>query len=109
MSRFPSIVEADSGSIYDLTFTGTPAKNMRFKLEGGIGLTVRIAYPGAESRAIWKDGAEVSYNSWDDSIQSYGEVTQSFCGENRFIGVQNILEFYITEGCVLEIKPRDAV
>ena len=36
-------------------------------------------------------------------------MTQSFCGENRFIGIQNILEFYIVSGCDLEIKPRDSV
>jgi hypothetical protein len=109
MSRFPAIIDAEAGSIYDLTFTGTPAKNMKFRLEGGNGVTVRIAYPGAESRAIWKDGAEVSYNQWDDATQGYGEITQSFCGENRFIGVQNILEFYITADCTLNIKPRNAI
>jgi len=31
------------------------------------------------------------------------------CGENRYIGVKNILEFYITGRCTLEIKPRDAI
>lgn len=39
----------------------------------------------------------------------YNEVKQSFCGENRYIGVQNILEFYITVNCTLFIQPRDAI
>ena len=39
----------------------------------------------------------------------YGEIKQSFCGENRFIGVQNILEFYITAGCNVVVKPRNAI
>jgi hypothetical protein len=89
--------------------TGTPAKKMLFRLKNGVGTTIRIAYPGSESRAIYKDGTEISYNAWDDSIAGYGPITQSFCGENRFIGVQNILEFYITEGCELQIKPRNAI
>jgi hypothetical protein len=109
LSRFPSVIEASAGSIYDITMTGTPAKNMRFRLEGGTGATIRIAYPGSESRGIFKNGVEVSYNEWDDATASYGEITQSFCGENRFLGVVNILEFYITDGCELQIKPRNAV
>ena len=48
-------------------------------------------------------------NQWDDNINQYGEIEQRFCGENRYIGVQNILEFYINTDCVLEIKPRNAI
>jgi len=40
-------------------------------------------------------------NQWDEGIKMYGEVQGRFCGENRYIGVKNILEFYLTEGCVL--------
>jgi hypothetical protein len=39
----------------------------------------------------------------------YGPITQAFCGENRYIGVKNILEFYLETGCTLFIKPRDAI
>lgn len=31
-SRFPALVYAPKGSVYDLTFTGSPAKKMKFKL-----------------------------------------------------------------------------
>jgi hypothetical protein len=48
-------------------------------------------------------------NQWDDSIQQYGEVKQKFCGENRYIGIKNIFEFYLTAGCTLDIKPRNAI
>jgi hypothetical protein len=82
---------------------------MVFELIDGVGMTVRIAYPGSESRAVWKDGVEVSYNAWDDTDAEYGPITQSFCGENRFKGVENILEFYITANCELNIKPRNAI
>jgi hypothetical protein len=72
-------------------------------------MIVRIAYPGAESRQILKDGKRVDMNQWDESIRMYGEVTRSFCGENRYIGVKNILEFYLTQGCKLQIAPRNAI
>lgn len=61
-----------------------------------LGLTVRIAYPSAESRQILKDGQRVDMNQWDEAEKGYGSIKQAFCGENRYIGVKNILEFYIT-------------
>jgi len=64
-------------------------------------MVVRIAYPSAESRQILKDGKRVDMNQWDEAIKGYGEVQGRFCGENRYIGVKNILEFYLTRGCVL--------
>ena len=39
----------------------------------------------------------------------YGPITQSYCGENRYIGVKNIFEFYLEEGCTIHIIPRDAI
>jgi hypothetical protein len=32
LSRFPVLVYAPDASVYDLQFTGTPAKKMKFKL-----------------------------------------------------------------------------
>jgi len=90
MSRFGSVFEASRGSIYDLTFTGSPAKKLKFTLNGmsrSMGATIRIAYPGAESRSIVMDGSIVEMNQWDDATQMYGEIMQTKCGENRYIGV----------------------
>lgn len=75
LSRFPTLMESSAGSVTDITMTGTPPKKMLFRLKGGVGTTIRIAYPGSESRGIYKDGVEIAYNSWDDSIAGYGPVT----------------------------------
>lgn len=72
-------------------------------------MTIRIPYPSAQSRAIVLNGQIVDMNQWDESIRGYGAIKQTTCGENRYIGVKNILEFYITQGCVLQIQPRDAI
>lgn len=75
-------------------------------------MTIRIPYPSAESRSIkhpGPEGAIIPYNKWDESINNYGPILQTSCGENRYVGVKNILEFYITTGCELEIQPRDAI
>lgn len=41
---------------------------------------------------------------------SHGELTKTKgCGENRYVGVQNFLEFYLTAQCELTIMPRDSI
>jgi len=111
-SRFPSIVYAPQGSVYNITFTGSPAKKMRFELrtdDSTAGMTVRIAYPSAMSRKVTKNGVLVDMNPWSEAERGYSSIQQTHCGENRYIGVKNILEFYITAGCRLDISPRNAV
>lgn len=112
LSRFPAFIDGTKGKVYDIVPTGTPPKTMRFSLKTisqDTGVTLRIAYQGAESRAILKDGVEIEYNQWNEALRNYGPVKQEKCGENRYLGVVNILEFYITPGCDLQIKPRDAI
>ncbi len=31
------------------------------------------------------------------------------CGENRFVGVENYLEFWLEPGCDLTIEPKDSI
>jgi hypothetical protein len=53
------------GTVYDLRFTGTPAEKMKFTMFGmsrSMGATIRIAYPGAMSRSMIKDGSIVEMN-----------------------------------------------
>jgi len=32
-----------------------------------------------------------------------------YCGENRYVGVINILEFYLNKGCSILIEPIDSI
>lgn len=98
--------------------TGSPSKKMRWKFitQSKIaGVTIRIPYPSALSRSVMKDGEEIAYNAWDKAVDpanhlpGYGPIEQKKCGENRYIGVKNILEFYIDANCELYIQPRDAI
>ena len=73
-------------------------------------LTVRILYPSATSRQIYVNGKYIPFNQWDKSINQYGKISsKQECGENRYIGVKNILEFAISAGCEVHIKPRNAI
>ena len=112
MSRFGAILDGARRSVYDITFTGTPPKKMRFMLNAmsrTAGVTIRIAYPSAEAREIMTDGETVEMNKWNEADSQYGEIKQSFCGENRYLGVENILEFYITANCTILVRPRGVV
>jgi hypothetical protein len=49
------------------------------------------------------------HTDWDNSILSWAQPTGAYCGEFRFEGVINRLEFWINPGCVLHIRPRNQV
>jgi hypothetical protein len=134
ISRFPGLVyappKAADGTIkkYEVVMTGTPPKKMRWRLDtsepaAGLdredpaswrGVHVMIKFPSALARAITVYGEEVPYNKWVASKTvigqgEYGPVEGNKCGENRYIAVSNIFEFYLTGECEIKIIPRDAI
>jgi hypothetical protein len=112
LSRYHGLIQGGPGVTYNVSYTGTPAENQVFMLESPdetAGVILRINYPDAGKRSIKKDGTIVEPNDWDEVNSVQGAVQGRFCGENRYIGVVNILEFYITPGCVLRILPRDSI
>jgi hypothetical protein len=77
LSRFPGLIDGNQG-VYNLTFTGSPAKKMTFTFfsqnKTG-GMTLRIAYPSAVSRALMKDGKKIEYTQWNETLHMYGPIT----------------------------------
>ena len=109
LSRFPSQIEALGD--YTMEFTGTPANSMRFTLKADVGgIKIKIPYPNAGSYTVFADGVEQPYTPWDKSLGRHAELTKTKgCGENRYVGVENFLEFYIMPECEIRIEPRDAI
>lgn len=108
-SRFPSLIQ--TGYTYNVTYTGTPPSNQRYKLiaeNGGIVVYIKYTKPGAY---IIKDlsGNTIAGNSWDDSVKNIATIKGTKCGENRYLGVDNILEFYLSAGCMVKIQPIDQI
>lgn len=111
MSRFPSLLPLEEPVL--ITYTGTPPDNQRFTIrsqEPGYTI-VTIDYDQTNSYAISDDdtGTLIEPNPWDNSIAAQAEISGRVCGENRFTGVENILQFVLTNGCTLRITPRDVV
>lgn len=112
LSRFPAQIL--TGKAYTLTYTGTPFKNGRYTLKadaGTNGILVKIPYPNAGAYSVKVNGVIIPYQSIDPATSQPAEinVNTASCGANRFIGVQNYLEFFITPGCELIVNPRDAI
>lgn len=46
---------------------------------------------------------------WDPKLGRNAALAKRRCGENRFVGIANILEFYLTPGCELTVRPLDSI
>ena len=84
---------------------------MRFNLEARTGsIKIKIPYPVAGSVTVYANNKKKDYTPWDDALGRHSPLTKTKgCGENRFVGIENFLEFYITPGCLIEIEPKDAI
>lgn len=107
-SRFPGILT--TGEDYTIEITSTPPEKMRFKLEGEQGgIKIKINYPVAGSIQVYADDVAQDYTAWDEALGSPGPLPKTTCGDNRFVGVENFLEFYLEPGCVISIEPKEAI
>lgn len=72
---------------------------------------MRIVYSNSNSYSIsLSDGKPVAQTQWNDELGTYAPLSSSSrCGDNRYLGVDNILEFYITPDCDVFIKPMNSI
>jgi len=96
---------------YTVEYTSTPFKLMRYELRADTGIIkLKVHYWNAGSYEVYANGKLVDPTPWDKEIGAQAELTgYKGCGENRYVGVQNFLEFMMTPYCLIEIKPVDAI
>lgn len=114
-SRFPTLVwqEVD----YNIEFTGTPPQKQEFRLMGRVGspgFVVSIRYNAAGAYQLYDASKNVILpTEWDAQSRTWAEPVGAYCGEWRYEGVVNRLQFYIENfedtGCVIYVYPRDAI
>ena len=111
LQRFPAMVQA--GTDYTIRMTGTPPKDMRFALKAGAseekGIKVLIPYPTTSAFSVRANGDVFEPNPFNDTLGMPDPVEKTTCGQNRYVGSGNFLEFYITPGCEILLKTRDAI
>lgn len=90
---------------------GTPPAKMRYTLKAPSGgMKLRLYYPNAGSYQVYANGNLKEETDWDPNLGSAGELTKrKGCGENRFVGIKNFLEFYLTTGCEIRVEPLDEI
>lgn len=91
--------------------TGTPPNKMRYTLKAKTdGIKLRLYYPNAGAYQVYANDNLKAETDWDASLGSPGALTKTKgCGENRFVGVENFLEFYITAGCEIKVEPYNQI
>ena len=109
LSRFPAQLE--TGKEYTVEMAGTPPQKMRYTLQADIGgVKLKIPYPVAGSYTVKANGKLREYTPWNKDLGRHSPLQlNSGCGENRYVGVENFLEFYLTPGCEILVEPRDAI
>ena len=96
---------------YDIYYKGTPPQRQRFTIRSdGTSTNIRIKFPKAGA-FILRDskGALIPRNDWDKNISQPGVIKETKCGENRYIGVVNILEFHMNAGCTVFVEMTQSI
>jgi len=53
-------------------------------------MTIKTTYSNAMSYGMYdENGDMIDANEWDEDIEEPAEITQSYCGENRFLSDLN--------------------
>ena len=98
---------------YTIEYTGTPPQKQKFSLYSDSshkGTLLKIRYPDAGAYKIYNEMQElVNPTDWDYTTETWAVPTGKECGESRYVGVENFLEFWIEPGCTVYVYPRDAI
>jgi hypothetical protein len=105
LSRFGALLQGGKNMVYTISYTSTPPQRQIFTLRANYtSVILRIRYTKPGVYLIYDtNGVEVKANAWDPAIQAPAMVKGSFCGENRYVGVINILDFYLGPSCNISI------
>jgi hypothetical protein len=111
LSRFAALIEGGEGIVYNITYTSTPPQRQHFTMRADYTeVILRIRYPKPGTYIVKdKDGKEIKANGWDATIQQPSMIKGLYCGENRYVGVENTLDFYLPPNCNISIEPIDSI
>jgi hypothetical protein len=72
---------------------------------------IKVPYPDAGSYDVLVDSNLIDPQPWDAETKQPGLINPetAACGSNRYVGVENYLEFYVAPGCTVLVRPRDAI
>lgn len=108
--QFQPMIDANDHN-YTLEFSSTPFKKMHYELRTTKGqIKLKIQYANSGSYDVKVNGKKVDPTEWDKEAGVNKPLSGlRGCGENRFVGVENYLEFIITAGCRVDVTPLDSI
>ena len=115
LSRFPGLVETRQK--YEIYYTGTPPKNTRYTLVGGVQGQdyVHAIIDFSESR-LYKvydissgTKVEITANEFSRELKRQKDLEYTSCGEYKYEAVTYIYEFYIPIGCTVRFEAQDSI
>ncbi len=118
LTRFPSLIEPSvpgSPLWFNITYTGTPPRDQLFELfeipSDKEGVFLRIDYTKAEAVWVYERKATGDVRVAQNDIDTYERepVTGQWCGENKIVPVQNVLEFYLKKDCTVVLKTSNSI
>lgn len=111
LQKFPTFI--DTARNYTIDYTGTPPSSQKFTLHANkydSGTLITIPYEANGAYVIYDEMRElVEPTIWDDVTETWAVPKGTHCGENRYLGVENRLEFWIEPECTLYVRHRDAI
>ena len=72
-------------------------------------MLVRVLFDNVGSKTVSANGIVVQPQQYDDNTRQPRPLDRWVCGENRFVAIQNYLEFYITPGCEIFVEPNNSI
>lgn len=84
---------------------------MRYTLRADSGgMKLKLYYPNAGAYQVYANGNFKDMTEWDPALGRPAPLKKNQgCGENRFVGIENFLEFYLTAGCEITVEPLDQI
>jgi len=70
---------------------------------------VTIPFPTNSAFTVKANNTKIAPNQFDDATGKPTPLEKTKCGENRYVGVANFLEFYITPDCEITLKTRETI
>jgi hypothetical protein len=71
---------------------------------------ITIPYPDAGAYKVYDENKELAIpTDWNYRTEQWDIPSGRYCGENRYVGLENTLQFWIEPGCTLFVAPRDAI
>ena len=90
--------------------TSKPRNHQNIEILDSVAKYIQDQFGAYADTVYYQEFKVVEYNDWDSAIEAQAMVSgMGACGENRYLAIENILQFYLAPDCLIKIEPRNIV